>query len=43
MPTVVRDGDHIWNKDDKLEEVKCMIPDRCHISRYDTITNELPI
>ena len=28
MPNVVRDGGQMWNKDDKLEEVKCVIPDR---------------
>ena len=39
MPNVVRDGGQMWNKDDKLEEVKCVIPDRycighdyCHVS-----------
>ena len=26
MPCVVRDGGAMWNKDDKLEEVKCIIP-----------------
>merc|ERR1711887_498342 len=28
MPNVVRDGGQMWNKDDKLEEVKCIIPDK---------------
>merc|ERR1712117_663339 len=26
MPNVVRDGGQMWNKDDKLEEVKCIMP-----------------
>ena len=30
MPNVVRDGGQMWNKDDKLEEVKCVIPDRSY-------------
>ena len=41
MPNVVRDGGQMWNKDDKLEEVKCVIPDRycighnyCHVSSH---------
>ena len=28
MPNVVRDSGKMWNKDDELEDVKCMIPDR---------------
>ncbi len=34
MPNVVRDGGAMWNKDDKLEEVKCVIPDRCYSTIY---------
>ena len=35
MPNVVRDGGQMWNKDDKLEEVKCVIPDRyCIVHDY---------
>jgi len=34
MPCVVRDGGAMWNKDDKLEEVKCIIPDRSYSSMY---------
>eukprot|EP00951_Prasinocladus_malaysianus_P049750 scaffold673249_cov57-Prasinocladus_malaysianus.AAC.1 len=30
MPCVVRDGGKMWNKDDALEDVKCLIPDRCY-------------
>jgi len=34
MPCVVRDGGAMWNKDDKLEEVKCIIPDRSYAGVY---------
>merc|ERR1712142_627801 len=34
MPNVIRDGGQMWNKDDKLEEVKCLIPDRCYSTMY---------
>ena len=34
MPCVVRDGGAMWNKDDKLEEVKCIIPDCSYADSY---------
>jgi len=34
MPCVVRDGGKMWNKDDKMEEVKCLIPDRSYSGIY---------
>jgi isocitrate dehydrogenase len=37
MPCVVRDGGKMWNKDDALEDVKCMIPDRCYARAYQAI------
>merc|ERR1712198_381381 len=40
MPNVVRDGGQMWNKDDKLEEVKCVIPDRCYSTTYDAIIKD---
>merc|ERR1719419_1739613 len=40
MPNVVRDGGQMWNKDDKLEEVKCIIPDRCYSTTYDAIIKD---
>jgi len=40
MPNVVRDGGQMWNKDDKLEEVKCIIPDRCYSSMYGAIIDD---
>ncbi len=29
MPCVVRDSGKMWNKENQLEDVKCVIPDRC--------------
>lgn len=40
MPNVVRDGGQMWNKDDKLEEVKCVIPDRSYATAYKTIIED---
>merc|ERR1712038_1394153 len=40
MPNVVRDGGQMWNKDDKLEEVKCIIPDRCYSTMYASIIKD---
>jgi len=37
---VVRDGGQMWNKDDKLEEVKCVIPDRSYSTMYDAIIKD---
>jgi len=34
MPVVVRDSGKMWNKDDALEDVKCIIPDRCYATMY---------
>jgi len=34
MPNVIRDGGMMWNKDDALEDVKCVIPDRSYSSIY---------
>lgn len=40
MPNVVRDGGQMWNKADKLEEVKCIIPDRCYATMYGAIIED---
>merc|ERR1711970_812615 len=40
MPNVVIDGGQMWNKDDKLEEVKCIIPDRSYATIYKGIIND---
>jgi isocitrate dehydrogenase len=34
MPNVVRDGGAMWGWDDKLHDVRCMIPDRCYAGIY---------
>jgi len=34
MPNVVRDSGCMWNKDDALEAVKAVIPDRCYAGVY---------
>jgi len=40
MPNVVRDGGKMWNKDDKLEDVLCVIPDRCYADAYGVILED---
>mmetsp|Transcript_46968 Transcript_46968/g.130832 ORF Transcript_46968/g.130832 Transcript_46968/m.130832 type:complete len:762 (+) Transcript_46968:59-2344(+) len=37
MPVVVRDSGKMWNKDNALEDVKCVIPDRCYATMYQEI------
>jgi len=37
MPVVVRDSGKMWNKDNELEDVKCVIPDRCYATMYQEI------
>lgn len=39
MPCVVRDSGKMWNKSDKLEDVKCVIPDRCYATMYNEALN----
>merc|ERR1719450_954459 len=40
MPNVVRDGGQMWNKDDALEPVKCVIPDRSYARIYSAIIDD---
>ena len=40
MPNVVRDGGQMWNKNDKLEEVKCIIPDRSYSTMYSAVIQD---
>jgi isocitrate dehydrogenase len=40
MPNVIRDGGMMWNKDDKLEDTKAVIPDRCYSRIYQTIIED---
>eukprot|EP00051_Salpingoeca_urceolata_P027169 m.480277 g.480277 ORF g.480277 m.480277 type:complete len:774 (-) comp21764_c0_seq1:325-2646(-) len=37
MPVVVRDSGKMWNKDDALQEAKCVIPDRCYATMYQEV------
>jgi isocitrate dehydrogenase len=37
MPVVIRDSGMMWNKDDRLEDVKCIIPDRSYATMYQEI------
>jgi len=37
MPNVVRDSGKMWNKDDELEDTKCIIPDRCYATMYQEV------
>jgi len=34
MPVVIRDSGMMWNKDDELEDTKCLIPDRSYATMY---------
>jgi len=43
MPCVVRDGGAMWNKDDKLEDVKCIIPDRSYSTMYGAIMEDCKV
>jgi monomeric type NADP-dependent isocitrate dehydrogenase len=40
MPCVVRDGGKMWNRDDALEDVKCLIPDRCYAGIYAAVIDD---
>lgn len=37
MPAMIRDGGKMWNKDNKLEDTKCLIPDRCYAGVFQTV------
>ena len=40
MPVVVRDSGKMWNKDDALEDVKCIIPDRSYSQMYGAVLDD---
>jgi len=40
MPNVVRDGGRMWNKDDELQDVVAMVPDRCYATIYREIIED---
>merc|ERR1712048_566438 len=37
MPVVIRDSGKMWNKLGELEDVKCLIPDRCYATFYQEV------
>mmetsp|Transcript_34400 Transcript_34400/g.85772 ORF Transcript_34400/g.85772 Transcript_34400/m.85772 type:complete len:770 (+) Transcript_34400:116-2425(+) len=37
MPNVVRDSGCMWNSEDKLQETKCLIPDRAYATMYNEV------
>jgi len=37
MPVVIRDSGQMWNKDNELEDTKCLIPDRCYATIYQEV------
>jgi isocitrate dehydrogenase len=37
MPVVIRDSGQMWNKDNELEDTKCLIPDRCYATMYQEV------
>lgn len=39
MPVVIRDSGQMWNKDDELEDAKCLIPDRSYATMYQEMIN----
>jgi len=43
MPVVVRDSGKMWNKEGELEDVKCIIPDRCYATMYDAIIQDCKV
>jgi len=40
MPVVVRDSGKMWNTEDALEDVKCIIPDRCYAGMYKVVLDD---
>jgi len=40
MPNVVRDSGKMWNKDNELEDTKCLIPDRSYSRIYDAVLDD---
>jgi len=37
MPVVIRDSGQMWNKDNELEDTKCLIPDRSYARIYQEV------
>ena len=36
----MRDGGAMWSKEDKLEQVKCVIPDRSYSTMYQAVLED---
>ena len=43
MPCVMRDSGCMWNKDDKLQECKAVIPDRCYAGMYSAMVDFIKV
>jgi len=43
MPPLIRDGGMMWNKDNKLEDSMCIIPDRCYSGVYATVVEDCKV
>lgn len=37
MPVVIRDSGQMWNKDNELEDTKCLIPDRSYATMFQEV------
>jgi len=40
MPVVIRDGGKMWNAENKLQDTKCVIPDRCYSTLYQVVIED---
>ncbi|QDV05100.1 Isocitrate dehydrogenase [NADP] [Planctomycetes bacterium Poly30] len=40
MPVVVRDGGKMWNREDKLQDTVCLIPDRSYATLYQAVIED---
>jgi len=40
MPVVIRDGGKMWNLNNELEDVKCLIPDRSYAKFYEAVLED---
>jgi len=40
MPVVIRDGGRMWNPAGNLQDVKCIIPDRCYSTMYQVVIDD---
>ncbi|MGA7303525.1 MAG: NADP-dependent isocitrate dehydrogenase, partial [Rhodothermales bacterium] len=40
MPVVIRDGGHMWNKNDELQDTIAMVPDRCYATIYQVVIED---